>query len=165
MRCAMCAAGTVNVLCLSAALAAGRGGLHKMHRGASADAMRRGLPFSHLGGSGRAGGARSQDVDEREFERDQQAARRRKNVKFYNRLITKYSKLHAAAQAQQLFDDLAIPPPRVALRAQASRHALPAHHNSEGMVAANDFSWSCLMNAYARRGRARGGGVWKVVCE
>ena len=150
----MCAAGTVNVLCLSAALAAW-GGLNKMHRGAfrgvSAEEMRRGRAFSHWGGGGpgRAGGrgaqTRSHDVDEREFERDQQAARRRRNVKFYNRLITKYSKLHAAAQAQQLFDDLAIPPPRVELRAQASRHARPPRR--ERVVAANDFSWSCLMNA------------------
>lgn len=150
-------AGTVNVLCLGAALAAGAGGgaaLHKASRRCPALSWPgRGGRFlsaaGHLGRGGRggreqAGPARIHGVDAREFERDLQAARRRRNVKFYNRLITKYSKLRGAAQAQTLFDDLALPPAR--------RAGIARRREAEGSVAANDFSWSCLMNAYARCG-------------
>jgi hypothetical protein len=51
-------------------------------------------------GGGRAGGAGV--VDEREFIRDLELARKRRNIKFYNRLMTKYARLHAPLFCQQV---------------------------------------------------------------
>ena len=45
-------------------------------------------------------------VDQEEFERDMELAARRQNIKLYNRLITKYAKLHAADKSQVLFDQV-----------------------------------------------------------
>jgi hypothetical protein len=47
-------------------------------------------------------------VDPEEFERDMELAARRKNTKLYNRLITKYAKLHAADKSQALFDQVIV---------------------------------------------------------
>ena len=67
-------------------------------------------------------------VDEEEFQRDVEHAAKRCNIKLYNRLITKYGKLHAVDKCQALFQ-------------QAS-----------AACELNEFSWGCLINAYSRCG-------------
>lgn len=71
-------------------------------------------------------------VDQDEFQRDMELAARRQNTKLYNRLITKYAKLHAADKSQLLFDQAA----------------------GAGGCDLNDFTWGCLINAYSRCGDA-----------
>jgi len=71
-------------------------------------------------------------VDENEFQRDAEHAGKRNNIKLYNRLITKYGKLHASDKCQILFDQAA----------------------ASGGCELNEFTWGCLINAFSRCGNS-----------